>query len=110
MPIPDGATENEDGTITLPDGSVIDPSRMPEGGFGRGERPEMPQGNFEARPIPEGGFGGKQPPQMPPEGGFGGGRGGQDGVDMSLLSAGFVIVEGGNYFTGISAMPAKQNV
>jgi len=126
MPIPDGVTENEDGTITLPDGSVIDPSQMPEGGFGRGERPEMPQGNFEASPIPEGGFGGKelpqmpegnmQMPQMPPEDGFGGGRGGfggfgqQGGADMSLLSAEFVIAEGGNYFTGISAMPAKQNV
>ena len=53
--LPEGAVRNDDGTITLPDGTVIDPAEM------RGERPEGTE---------------------PPEGGFGG-RGGMTPTDLS---------------------------
>ena len=65
-------TPNEDGTITLPDGTTVDPSQMqrPEGGRG-------------------GGFGGR--------GQQGGGQGSGE------LSAAFTIVDGANYFSGVTA-------
>ncbi|MBQ8144096.1 MAG: hypothetical protein IJ042_04805, partial [Butyricicoccus sp.] len=71
-------TMNDDGTITLPDGTVIDPGEM------RGERPagEMPEG------------------VEPPAGGFGGGRGGMSGgMNAAETTTEFPLTAGANYFT-----------
>ena len=66
-------TKNEDGTVTLPDGTTVDPSQM--------ERPEGGKG---------GGFGGR-------------GSGGQDQQGGGERSTTFIIVDGANYFSGVTA-------
>ena len=63
-------TMNEDGTITLPDGTSVDPSQM--------ERPQGGQGS---------GFGGR----------------GQGGGAVGEVTTTFTIVDGANYFSGITA-------
>ena len=76
--MPEDVTMNDDGTITLPDGTVIDPGEM------RGERPagEMPEG------------------VEPPAGGFGGGRGGMSGgMNAAETTTEFPLTAGANYFT-----------
>ena len=59
-----GFTRNEDGTVTLPDGMIIDPSQL--------QRPEGGRGNWEQ--------------------------------DSEELSETFVIVDGANYFSAVTAV------
>ena len=80
------------------------------GGMPRGERPEMPEGmDFGAPPsFPEDmDFGDMQ---MPPEGGFGGGRGFNPfGMESSadVATADFVLTRESTGFTNVSAMQAE---
>ncbi|MBR6747506.1 MAG: carbohydrate-binding domain-containing protein [Clostridia bacterium] len=80
--LPEGFKKNEDGTVTMPDGSTLDPSQMPDRGFGGGR---MPEGGFRGQP-------------------------GQGSGEQMPVSMEFVIADGGNYFTGITTVPAGQNI
>ena len=70
-------TRNEDGTVTLPDGTTMDPGQLPQGGN---------KGNG-------GGFGGR--------GGFQGSFNSGEGAE---LSATFTIVDGANFFSSVAAL------
>jgi len=81
----EGMERNEDGTITMPEGTVVDPETgtvtLPDGSTIR----------FDAVGRPEGGPGGM--------GGFGGGQTGE-------VSAVFTLTDGGTIFSGV--MPASE--
>ena len=86
-----GIVRKEDGTLTLPDGTVVDPEDLP---MRDDKRDGMPQPE-----LPEG-----EQPRMPGPDGFGtdrgfGGRGAMSEMPLSLV---FTMVEGGNMFSGIT--------
>ena len=97
---PDDVVKNEDGTITLPDGSIIDPSKTPQ--RPEGERGEMsngvtpPEDAVNSPEMPNGDFGNK--------GENGNFRPNKDknGFNEAIeVSETFTIVEGGNYFVSV---------
>ena len=89
---------NEDGTITLPDGTTIDPKDMPQRGQEGGmPQPELPEGEMPQMPSPDGSGENRTP-------GGGRGHGGSGGnMDGTALSPTFTIAEGGNMFSAITA-------
>ena len=97
---------NKDGTITLPDGTTVDPSQMPQPGEGQMTPPDgmtMPEGQTppEGMTPPEG--------QVPPA--EGGDRRGGDRFKGQMgnmeQTTTFTIVQGGNYFANVA--PAESN-
>ena len=86
--------KNEDGTITLPDGTVVNPEDMPQRDWIGGRQDGMPQPE-----LPDG-----EAPEMPTPDGFGkGGRGDFGGNRIAAeTSPTFTIVEGGNMFSAVS--------
>ena len=92
---------NEDGTVTLPDGTIVDPSQMPQPGEGQMAPPggvTMPEG--QNPPV------GQTMPQSqtaPAEGGDRpGGNHFRGQMGEMELSTAFTIVPGGNYFTNVA--------
>ena len=85
----EGMKRSEDGTITMPDGTVVDPETgtvtLPDGNIIR----------FDAIGHPEGGLGGM--------GGFGGGQPGE-------ASTVFTLTDGGTIFSGIIPASGAESV